>query len=194
MTERKIYSCKEVLLPVTVPVDLNLHTWLVEQAGGATCWLLAHADDGVIWGKVENGTLTTAWDVTQGTNWPSVSPQLNLITLQTARLFNENAELLLWRDDNKSGWSARLIQSVEADQGASFCECLDEYHFLWGNRADAVTDTFTLLSDSGQGFHHIVPHATAKGSKLKVRYLIAEDKSGYKRIAANRLVCLEAKK
>jgi CRISPR-associated protein (TIGR03984 family) len=193
MKNRTIEDCKEALTFVDVPANLDLYAWLVEQAGGATFWLLAHADDGVIWGKVENGTLTTAWDVTQGTNWPSVSPQLNLITLQTARLFNEKAELLLWRDDGYN-WKARLIQSVEADQGASFCECLDEYHFLWGNRADAVTDTFTLLSDSGQGFHHIVPHATAKGSKLKVRYLIAEDKSGYKRIAANRLVCLEAKK
>src|SRR5262249_16673186 len=76
----------------------DLRAWLVEQARGDTGklglrWLLAHSDDGVIWGKLrDDGQLYLSSDV-----FPVRGLSLHSATLQQARLFGEHAELLIWR-------------------------------------------------------------------------------------------------
>jgi CRISPR-associated protein (TIGR03984 family) len=177
------------MLDVSTPLDPA--TWLVQQAGNSECYLLAHADDGLIWGKVENGVLTTSHDAARGTPYAEVSPPLREVTLQSARLFNNDCEILLWRDD--SSWRARAIYTANGDQ-ATFVEAIDERQLLWGNQAEAISDTFTLLSDSGQGLRHIAPVAISADAlplRLRVRHLISEDKTGFARITASRLVTLE---
>lgn len=193
--KREIKSCKEIIQIFDVPTPLNPALWLAEQAGDAAYYLLAHADDGVIWGKVDNGFLTTSHDATHGTEYAEVSPPLREVTLQAARLFNDNSEILLWRDAETEAWCARMIYAVDDSQEAMlFVEAIDEYQLLWGNQAEAISDTFTLLSHSGQGLHHIAPIAITADAlplRLKVRHLIKEDKDGFAHITASRLVRLE---
>lgn len=192
--KREIKACREVQQMLDVPTPLDPAQWLAQQAGDAECYLLAHADDGLIWGKIENGILTTSHDAAQSTPYAEVSPPLREVTLQTARLFNENGEILLWRDAETSAWQARMIYSTNDEEEATFVEAIDERQLLWGNKAQPISDTFTLLSDSGQGLRHIAPVSIAVGAlplRLRVRHLIAEDETGFTRITASRLVTLE---
>jgi CRISPR-associated protein (TIGR03984 family) len=192
--KREIKPCREVLQMLDVSTPLDPATWLVQQAGNSECYLLAHADDGLIWGKVEKGVLTTSHDAARGTPYAEVSPPLREVTLQTARLFNENGEILLWRDAETSAWQARMIYSTNDEGEATFVEAIDERQLLWGNEVAAISDTFTLLSDSGQGLRHIAPLAITADAlplRLRVRHLISEDKTGFARITASRLVTLE---
>jgi len=199
--KRKIEACREVMQHLDILGPFEPVAWLTEQANGATCWLLAHADDGVIWGKVENGVLMTARDAAQGTAHErtvnDICPPLREVTLHMARLFNEYGEVLVWRDGNTGEWRARMIYAASDAPQPTFKEALDEHHLLWGNQATAITAAFTLLNDSGQGLRHVVPvavDASALPLRLRVRHLISEeDDTGFARIAASRLVTLEEK-
>lgn len=192
--KREIKACREVLQMLDVPTPLDPAVWLAEQVGDAECYLLAHAEDGLIWGKVVNGVLTTSHDAARNTDYAEVSPPLREVTLQTARLFNGNGEILLWRDSETLSWCARMIYTTNDDRAATFVEAIDECQLLWGNQVEALSNTFTLLSDSGQGLRHIAPisiTAEALPLRLRVRYLISEDETGFARITASRLVTLE---
>jgi CRISPR-associated protein (TIGR03984 family) len=192
--KREIKACREVLQIIDVPTPLDPAVWLTEQAGDAVCYLLAHADDGLIWGKVENGVLATSNDAARNTGYAQISPPLREVTLQTARLFNNNGEILLWRDSEILSWRARMIYAVNDTQEATFVEAIDEHQLLWGNQVEALSNTFTLLSDSGQGLRHIAPisiTAEALPLRLRVRHLISEDETGFARITNSRLVNLE---
>lgn len=192
--KRKIEACHEVLQLIDLPTPFDPATWLTQQAGDAECYLLAHADDGVIWGKVAGGKLITSHDAAQETVYAEISPPLREVTLQTARLFNESGEILLWRDAETETWLARMIYAVDDDQAATFVEAIDEHQLLWGSEATQISDDFTLFSDSGQGLRHIAPvsiSASILPLRLKVRHLISEDETGFARIITSRLVTLE---
>lgn len=80
-----------------IDVDENFRrapdAWLTEQAQHhGLHFLLAHADDGVIWGRVDNDGLHTSHRIA------AQSPQLRAVTLQQCRLFGPAGELLVWRD------------------------------------------------------------------------------------------------
>lgn len=158
-------------------------TWLHEQVGSAETdtLLLAHADDGVIWGKVVNGALIT-------------KPQeLNSVTLQQARLFNKNAEYFVWRDGD-GNFHARIITESEGKG----CEYFDEDQVLWGNHAEKPDgDGFTKMSDGAQGLVHYVPINVTKAEsdwrplRLTVRHYLNTDARGFVYVAFSRLVCLK---
>ncbi len=195
---RTILSCRETMQAIeSLPQPFDPATWLVEQAGDAECTLLAHADDGVIWGKVQGGVLTTSHDAANGTAAASVSPPLREVTLQMARLFNDNGEIFIWRDADSLTWHGRMIYTPAEGEEAHFTEAIDEGYLLWGNRAEMLGESgFTLLSDAGQGLRHIVPlqvDASALPLRLRVRHLIALDDTGFARITATRLVTVEGK-
>jgi CRISPR-associated protein (TIGR03984 family) len=192
--KREIKPCREVLQMLDVPAQLDPAVWLAEQAGGSDCYLLAHADDGLIWGKEVNGVLVTSHDAARNTGYAQVSPPLREVTLQTARLFNHNGEILLWRDSETLSWRARMIYTVNVSQAVTFVEAIDERQLLWGNQVEALPNTFTVLSDSGQGLRHIAPVSIAAEAlplRLRVRHFISEDETGFARITASRLVTLE---
>lgn len=157
-------------------------TWLHEQVGSAghDALLLAHADDGVIWGKVVNGALIT-------------KPQeLNSVTLQQARLFNKNAEYFVWRDGDGS-FHTRII----TDSEGKGCEYFDEDQVLWGDHAEPSGEGFTKMSDGAQGLVHYVPINVTKAKsdwrplRLTVRHYLKTDAKGFVYVAFSRLVCLE---
>lgn len=197
----------------------DLREWLQKQAqtlDNKETWLLAHADDGVIWGKIEAGALMTSTDAEKEAvdRYPEVrgcSPELRRETLQTARLFGENAELLLWRDEEGFRW--RVLQDLpdETGEGASDggdairldAGSLDESQVLWGTKAVPLQNGFTLMVEGEQGLLHVVPYNLPPGEfrheeremnrplRLKVRHYATQDEeTGFTRITASRLVGL----
>jgi CRISPR-associated protein (TIGR03984 family) len=201
--ERKIKPSPAVAEKVEVTALGSAKDWLQQQAAQRQFqWLLAHADDGVIWGRLDDGHLVTSHDVAQGD--AAASPycaELRTVTLQQARLFGERAELLLWRDGDNV-WHARVIREPEEGAGdkADWLDALEEWQMLWGTQGNPLASTFTLLWDGAQGLRHAVPMSLPLANdgkttppRLHVRhYLDKED--DFARIVVSRLVSLEVEK
>lgn len=185
----------------------NLKNWIERQAEknqlGDSSYLLAHAEDGIIWGRFENSKLTTADEVFDKKVFRVDLPKLRLSTLQQCRIFGKNGEILLWPTDE--GWRSRIIQDkLDVDH-------IPEWQILWGtqpdkgkNEEERKKDGFTLLSDGSQGLKHAVPltgitfkHDREKKRlhrpvRLLVRHYIDYNDSGIARIFLSRLVSLKS--
>lgn len=167
----------------TPPDDVNIIVWLEEQAQDGD-YLLAHALDGVIWGKREGDKFIISHDIDA-----EISPSLTANTLQQARIFNKDRELFIWRDHDR--WLAREIADGDKD------DYFDETHILWGTQGTAQASDFTLLEDGSQGLRHIVPIDASRISEknirpiLTIRHYCAEDDLGVNFIAFSRLVDIE---
>lgn len=190
--ERHPAVCERVAADV---ID-NLTFWLEQQAKEkGLLWLLAYADDGVIWGKMAGERLVTSCEAAR--NHPAaakVCPPLRAETLQEARLFGDQAELLLWRDASAL-WQVRLIRQAREDEAPTFSLAIDEPYLLWGTFGEPVDLGFTLLTEGSQGFLQVVPRPIAHPQelpnypfRLKVRHYLCEDGQGFVRIATSRLV------
>lgn len=165
-------------------------TWLLEQAAAYDLTtLLAHADDGVIWGRVENGQLQLS-----SKYLPSVSPPLRDVTLQECRLFGPSAELYVWRV-SQGDWQARAVRDGVGELAYTF----DEYQILWGTRRDDEQGGFTLVSDGAMGHRHAPPvpgdnlifeeREQHRPLRLQIRhYLATDDRSGLVTVGLSRLV------
>ncbi|MBF2017294.1 MAG: TIGR03984 family CRISPR-associated protein [Rivularia sp. T60_A2020_040] len=177
---------------IEVPVNFHLEEWLKEQASEYKLkFLLAHAEDGIIWGKFPDGNLITADSVF------SQFAKLRPSTLQQCRIFGESSEVMLWK--NHDEFKARLIEDEHMDK----TEYIRESQILWGTHADKQEiKGFTLLWDGKQGLKHAVPFTDIeieKDGKLKnpvclqVNHYIDYDDAGVARIYLSRLVNLTAK-
>ncbi|MFB8787642.1 MAG: CRISPR-associated protein Csx19 [Potamolinea sp.] len=163
--------------------------WLDKQAKEhGLKFLLAHAEDGVIWGHFKDGKLVTSGDVF------SQCAKLRSSTLQQCRIFGEKAEVMLWKVGQN--WKARLIE----DENLSKDDYIPEDQILWGTKPEVELKEkgFILVSDGSQGLKHAVPLTgiTFKGKdsrplRLKVRHYIDYDESGVARIYLSRLVKLD---
>jgi hypothetical protein len=207
--ERCGYSATPV--PVSDRFGDDPREWLEEQAGEhGLRTLLAHADDGVIWGRVDGGALQTS-----DSAFPDVSPPLRALTLQQARLFGPDAELLVWRD-GEGHWQARLLQDDEqAEDRWRFDEAqilwgdhredqeepgIDEAQILWGDdREDQEEPGFTVVADGIQGLRHAVPltgiefpKSGVRPLRLGVRHYLEADENGMLAIVHSRLTCVWA--
>lgn len=179
---REISSGLHLIKNVSVPEGFSSQPLLAlsEQATlYGLQWLLAHADDGVIWGELRHGELHLSCDA-----FPEVSPLLRIETLQQVRLFGHLSELLMWRDE--STWRARLIRD---DAGESH-QYYEEAHLLWGTDVDLKKDGFILLRQGKEGLRHAPPLASSDSPRLKVRHYIAYDRDGQAYITYSRLVSL----
>jgi CRISPR-associated protein (TIGR03984 family) len=165
--------------------------WLAGHARADMPWLLAHADDGVIWGKREsNGTLKLSSDVfADPGRYPAVAVKLRTQTLLQARVFGPGGELLLWRTED--GFAARLIEDGPEPPPDALP---DEVHLLWGMGSDVeVRDGFTWLSEGQQGLRHAPPVSVAAVRNtsrlaLLVRHYVGYDDEGQAFIELSRLV------
>ncbi|MGF1674990.1 MAG: CRISPR-associated protein Csx19 [Rivularia sp. (in: cyanobacteria)] len=177
---------------VEVLEDLDLKTWLKAQASKYQFkYLLAHAEDGVIWGKFQDGNLITADSVFF--QFAKLRPS----TLQQCRIFGESSEVMLWKNDDE--FKARLIEDKHMDKK----EYIREYQILWGTHGEKQeSEGFTLLWDGKQGLKHAVPFTDIeieKDGKLKnpvrlqVNHYIDYDDAGVARIYLSRLVNLTTK-
>jgi len=193
MKIRQIDDIQRQVQPVALDATFedSLADWLVSQAQDhSLITMLAHADDGVIWGRVEQGQLITSRDAFPDQD---VSSVLRSLTLRQLRLFGPNAELLLWRADG--GWRSRLIVDGVGEMVGFF----DEWQILWGTRREAVRDGFTLVADGALGHNHAPPveigedlfasDENRRPVRLQVRhYLETNPDSGLLRVALSRLV------
>ncbi|NET88355.1 MAG: TIGR03984 family CRISPR-associated protein [Kamptonema sp. SIO1D9] len=158
-------------------------------------YLLAHADDGVIWGRFEqDGTLITQTEPQE--LFPKYKfAKLRWSTLQQCRIFSEKAEVLLWKVNKQP--KARLIH----DQNLSKDNYICEKQILWGTHGKKdEKNEFTLLWDGQQGLRHAVPFTDLEleaDGKLKnrvgleVRHYLDYNDSGVARIYLSRLVDLK---
>jgi CRISPR-associated protein (TIGR03984 family) len=166
--------------------DEQLLAWVAEQMKNGGKWLLAHCDDGVVWGKRgANNDLVTSHQFA-----PTLSPPLRLITLQQAFVFGPRGEARLWRGE--MNWEERAMQ------GDPTGDHIDEDHILWGTEQVRLFERegFTHVRERRQqGMEHVVPikvspqELAQRRLKLRVRHFIHRDpETGEARIFFSRLV------
>jgi CRISPR-associated protein (TIGR03984 family) len=171
--------------------------WLEARLNSERPYLLAHADDGVIWGRLVEQRLMTSWEVADH-KAREFSPPLRGVTLQQAFVFGPAGEVRLWRDD--SGWQFHQFTTTDEQR---FEALLDEWQVLWGTEV-IKTNTqhgFTHIREARQqGLNQIVPidvneqQLRERSLRLHVRHFIERDPdTGEARIAFSRLVNLEIK-
>ena len=166
----------------------SLYDWLQSKAKQYQLkYLLAHADDGVIWGLFDNAKLTIANQVFTEFSFPP----LRLSTLQQCRIFGQQGEVLLWKDGEKC--KARFIEDLTAEK-------IEERQILWGTHGKKQNN-FTLLWDGSQGLKHAVPFTDidlngerlVKPVRLIVHHYIDYNEDGLASIYLSRLVDLTTK-
>lgn len=174
-------TCKIDDLPIED--GISLETWL-EQHAQPKDILLAHALDGVIWGKIVDGKLRL-----------QPSAMLNLDTLQELRLFNYQREIHVWRTGDI--WHACSI--TEKPNITKDVDYIEESYILWGTRGKPLDNEFTQMHHRAEGLSHTVPIDTQQVNdqnsrlSLLVRHYFGEDANGVNYIAYSRLVCLDVK-
>ncbi len=180
-----------------LPDRETLRSWIEDQANEhKLLYLLAHADDGVIWGRFDDGNLKIAREVNDKRF--NQFPTLHLNTLQQCRIFGPAGEVLLWKRSGEL--KARVL--LEADKSIDKENIISEQQLLWGTHGVAQCESFTLLRDGAQGLKHAVPIAeglllaenkklTPQKPSLKVNHYIEYDEDGLARISLSRLVDLE---
>jgi CRISPR-associated protein (TIGR03984 family) len=182
----------------------SLKDWVKQQAEDYQLpYLLAHAEDGVIWGlfDIDSGTLTTAIDVFSECNFA----ELRLKTLQQCRVFGNTGEVLLWNSNGE--WRSRLILQSKVSEliAQQQIGLIPELQILWGTQGK-TNGNFTLLSDGSQGLKHAVPipveqtyfskdrNELYRPVRLEVNHYFCYDSDGVARIFLSRLVSLKKEK
>ncbi|MBD2150638.1 TIGR03984 family CRISPR-associated protein [Pseudanabaena sp. FACHB-1277] len=175
----------------------GLRDWLERQAKKHNLrYLLAHAEDGVIWGRFDDDGLKTSGDVLFDKCTKFHPAKLRSQTLQECRIFSKDGgELHLWRNGGK--WRSHFTAD---DQ---YKEKIEERQILWGTHGEKNEQYgFTLLRDGSQGLRHAVPFTDIKVDenqklvkpvRLVVHHYITYDDAGVARISHSRLVDLTTK-
>ncbi len=166
--------------------------WLTNQVIPGML-LLAHADDGVIWGKVI-ASAEGAQIIFPPTTLLPQAP-LRTETLIMVRCFDVQQELFLWRL-NEGEWRARRI----ADGVGEPCDYYDERQILWGTQATEAANGFVKMIEGAQGMLHAPPVELLASDgqnqehrvRLPVRHYLLNDE-GWLRVGYSRLVKAEAK-
>lgn len=188
------------LRPVEHQECRTLIAWALGQGGPPSWlqgvqWLLAHCDDGVIWGRLESDG---RWRRSSEA-FPKESPPLREQTIQQLRIFGLGGEALLWRSDG-------AFHGRWATEGAApLDEALqpqDESYLLLGDRLlGPPQDGFCVLGDA-TGSRHAAPIECNQAElgqpgqgryplHLQVRHYFEQDsESGAVRICMTRLVNL----
>lgn len=180
--------------PVDESFSNNPRTWLAQKMTNEMPLLLAHADDGVIWGKRQSdGSLKLSSDVfSDEKRYPSIAVPLSAKTLQQVRIFGPAGEILIWRTEQ--GFAGRRILEGEASPQEALP---DEWHILWG-KPDfrEPQDGFCLFVEGQQGLQHALPVeqnplAANQRAKLCVRHYVDEDNDSQAFVFMSRLVNLQ---
>lgn len=189
MIKRTIQATPSLLGPTSnLSAATNARDWFTEQIRELNLrWLLAHADNGVIWGELRDSELRLSSDA-----FGLDTLTLSWTTLQQARLFGSSGELRVWMGPNN--WQAQLRR--DGEENGTLIEYIEETHFLWGTKANESRDGFTEIVEGSQGIIHTPPISVApketQRAALLVRHYIAEDENGVARIVDSRLVALQA--
>jgi CRISPR-associated protein (TIGR03984 family) len=183
--------------PPDFPNNHGLRDWLEGKAKKHNLrYLLAHAEDGVIWGRFDENGLKTSGDLLFDKCTKFHPAKLRSQTLQQCRMFGDKCEVMLWKIGKD--WKARSIEDTNNQ------DCLhDEHQILWGTKAEKEKDGFTLVADGQEGLKHAVPLVSIpfdqsknlyRPLRLTVRHYLDEDPdTGVVRVYLSRLVDLTTK-
>lgn len=178
--------------------DAAVASWLADQASAERPYLLAHADDGVIWGRWVDGKLRISHELS-----PDISPPLRGVTLQQAFVFGEQDEIRLFHNELGEWQSRRVVDAHASDT-------IVETQVLWGNEAIERFDLsaqqngsigFTHLRDRvQQGLDQVLPMIIHQADlprdgstqpRMTVHHFIEYNpKTGEARIGLSRLVTI----
>lgn len=151
-------------------------------------WLLAHCDDGVVWGKYEGG-----WRF--GSDYFDICPRVSETNLIEMRVFGDDRELLIWRTEE--GLKGRLLKDKAPLPKDAPTRWDDEKRILAGNKFIASRGGFTRIGTSS-GAEQVVPLELSRTDNtcyLKVRnYFEQDSETGAVRVAVTRLISLEKEK
>lgn len=201
MSKRVLKECAASVRSISadgLDTPAQLKTWLEAQAKVYDCTtLLAHAEDGVTWGRFDvtpdKTTLLTGFEA-EGGGTQCYSAALNPDTLWQARLFGGHAEVLVWREQGvlNATWQARVIED-KAQVNVLYCQCFDEGQLLLGSEGAPVGETgFTRMREGSAELVHVLPILVQKVDRqhrvrLMVRHYLAQGEP-LARVAATRLV------
>ena len=178
---------KRVLVPVRAsveafPVNGDVTEVLRSEAKNYH-YLLAHTEGGVVWGRVNDGTLTLA---------PGADAMFTAKTLQEARLFGDVGELHVWRVGDAAFRGRRLS---EGGENAEYAQAFDEQRILWGDHCEKDENGFSLLADGMQGLRHWAPVTGVRSDRrsvyLRVRSYVGVAANGALQVTDARLVGVE---
>jgi CRISPR-associated protein (TIGR03984 family) len=165
--------------------DDAVPAWLAGQANDGRPFLLAFADDGIVWGRWAGGKLMTAAEAANATKFAA---PLRGDTLWQASIFGPTDEVRLFRGEDGS-WQARLITDKQ--------DVIPESQLLSGDMFVEAYAGFTHLRDKRQqGLDHIPPVKLSaadleagRRARLLIHHQIDRDKAtGEARIETSRLV------
>lgn len=144
-------------------------------------YLLAHLDDGVVWGSVKDDLLKL-----------SSPPELRIETLWELRLFGETSEWHAWRVEDQ--WFACTVAD-NVDKSIEM-KALDEQYILWGTdpaEGEAPKEGFYPVQEADLGIMHSPPIEMKNGRhslKLSVRHYLDNDETGSVYVKLSRLMGL----
>ncbi len=148
-------------------------------------FLLAFADDGVIWGKMDGETLVTSHKFDG-----SISPELRGKTLQQAFIFDAKEEIRLFRDEMNQ-WQARKVTDAKDKK-----RVIEESQILWGDEAvGELQNGFLQVRDNTKGIpNQFIPAkekiAVGKCLRLDVHHSVDYNENGEAYIVISRLAGL----
>ncbi len=190
---------KRTIVPVTEYYSterwtepITLQALQTEAVSMGAKYLFAHADDGVIWGRVEEHQI-----IIPATEGESLVESLNETTLQQLWLFGVSGEAYFWR--NAEGWQVRRVRSNhQTHEGKPLTQAIDEKYLLYGTHSAAFAEGFTLVQDGEQGLRYAFPQHIEFDTKddglrlwLRVRQYVSTNDDGFSQIFFSRLVSLE---
>lgn len=168
---------------VNLPDEKALNNWLLDRSNEfKLTYLLAFAEDGVIWGKVDDQLALSSQAYPEEDKFPPLTP----LTLQSLRLFGQNGEILLWREDG--AFKARILEEGDGDPSQ-----YREYELLlWGaaEKENAPKPPFSLYREGAQGFLHAPPVDFKRAALVARDYLDQDGESGQVYVRWSRLVGL----
>lgn len=193
---KKMPGC--ILEPVEISECYSFLAWVIGEGPSPpgvenALWLLAHCDDGVVWGKRYD--LKDPWYLSH-VPFPDISPKVSKRNLQQLRIFGSTQEVLIWRIEGS--FRGRTLTDTEEIENA--LQPITEEHILVGDRLLAdPKEGFSLVGEAN-GTRHAVPFRCevadfqAQGRvqwplRLTVKHYLAKDnETGSLRIAVSRLV------
>jgi len=161
----------------------DLRSWLTRVWPFGAAWLLARADDGVIWGMIANGELRVGGDERPG----EVRP-LRRETVQDLKVFSPEGELRLWRRDAEL--RAALVTTADAPPGQHFVTAEDRSFPLLGSPDNGQQPGSFSRYRGGAGQQHFVPVFDLPPLWLDARFYYAATDSGVLRMFEYRLLSL----
>lgn len=182
---------------VTPPEGIPLEDWFCQQTKLEEGWLLAHASNGVIWGRLTSEDGKKRLTLSSKAGFEELKAELDYETLEQARLFNETGELHLWRTPEGRFEARWLTDGPTQDH-------INQPYLLWGTKIVKRQNGFTLVRDGQEGLLHAVPgewpleifdkKERKRPLALMVRHYIKYDEMGQAYFAASRLVRLQKTK